>query len=167
MPALRGTYLLGTALALFFALILGQTPALAQGGLAPEDPMVRITAPPVEFEVSAVLAKVGKDVSKATGIKESLITYYWQTFDAIVYEGKDTKKPLFVDLYVPSFFSDDDVRQMMNAVADALVAHAGVERKWLFIHTHFPLPEQVYINGGITKYDTYRGKPIDASRVGE
>ena len=47
---------------------------------------------------------------------------------------------------------------MMNAVADALVDHAKAERKWVFIHTHFPLPEHVYIGGGIAKWDKYHGK---------
>jgi hypothetical protein len=139
-------------------------PAFASGGIDPADPMVRVTSPPVSFDAQKVLAAVSKDVSRATGIKESFITYYWQTFDNIVYEGKETDSPLFVDLYVPGFFSDDDVHGMLEAVADALVDHAGVERKWLFIHTHFPLPGQVYIGGGITEWDTYRGKPNNEPR---
>jgi len=138
--------------------------AQASGGIDPADPMVRVTSPPVNFDVQKVLAAVSKDVSRATGIKESFITYYWQTFDNTVYEGKETDKPLFVDLYVPGFFSDDDVHGMMNAVADAMVDHAKVERKWLFIHTHFPLPGHVYIGGGITNWDTYHGKPNTAPR---
>ena len=139
--------------------------AAASGGIDPADPMVRVTSPPVNFDVRAVLAAVAKDVSRATGIKESFITYYWQTFDNIVYEGKETDKPLFVDLYVPGFFSDDDVHGMMNAVADALVDHAKAERKWVFIHTHFPLPEHVYIGGGIAKWDRYHGKPSSEPRA--
>ncbi|WP_319468651.1 alpha/beta hydrolase [uncultured Pseudodesulfovibrio sp.] len=144
---------------LLAAIVLFQVPAMASGGIDPADPMVRVTSPPCDLDVNKVLAAVSKDVSRATGIKESFITYYWQTFDHIVYEGKETDRPLYVDLYVPGFFSDDDVKGMLNAVADALVDHAGVERKWLFIHTHFPLPEQVYIGGGIASWDTYRGKP--------
>lgn len=156
------------ALCIVAGVIDGASPALASGGIDPADPMVRVTSPPVDFDPQEVLAAVSKDVSRATGIKESFITYYWQTFDNIVYEGEETDKPLFVDLYVPGFFSDDDVHGMLEAVADALVDHAGVERKWLFIHTHFPLPEQVYIGGGITKWDTYRGKPNNEPRdIGE
>lgn len=136
---------------LFAAGLLFCQTAWSSGGIDPADPMVRITSPPVNFDTQNVLTAVSKDVSKATGIKELFITYFWQTFDNIVYEGKETDKPLFVDLYVPGFFSDDDVHGMMNAIADAMVDHVGVERKWLFIHTHFPLPEQVYIAGGITK----------------
>jgi esterase/lipase len=154
------------AIAMLMALYAFSSPsqASATGGIDPADPMVRITSPPVDFDIDAVMAAVGKDVSKATGIKESFITYFWQTFDSMVYDGKKTEKPLFVDLYVPSFFSDDDVHGMMNAVADALVDHAGVDRKWLFIHTHFPLPGQVYISGGITNWDTYRGFPNNKPR---
>jgi esterase/lipase len=140
------------------------SPALAQGSLAANDPMVRITSAQVDFDTSKALVKIGKDVSKATGIKESFITYYWQTFDTMVYDGKTTQKPLFVDLYVPSFFSDADVHKMLEAVANALVAHAKADRKWLFIHTHFPLPGQVYLGGGITNWDTYRGKPNNDPR---
>jgi pimeloyl-ACP methyl ester carboxylesterase len=154
--------------AVFFGLIgtvlLIHGPAQASGGIDPADPMVRVTSPPVDFDVQKVLAAVSKDVSRVTGIKESFITYYWQTFDHIVYEGNESDKPLFVDLYVPGFFSDEDVHGMMNAVADAMVDHAKVERKWLFIHTHFPLPEHVYIGGGIAKWDKYHGKPSTAPR---
>jgi len=145
---------------LLAALFWAPGPCRAQGGINPADPMVRITAPPsVKLKVDAVLAAVSKDVSRDTGIKESFITYYWQTFDTVVYEGKSTGKPLFVDLYVPGFFSDREVSTMLEAVADALVKHAGVEREWIFIHTHFPLPEQVYIGGGIARWEKYRGKP--------
>jgi len=157
----------GKYFVLFFllaAIMLFQVPAMASGGIDPADPMVRVTSPPCDLDINKVLAAVSKDVSKATGIKESFITYYWQTFDHIVYEGKESNKPLYVDLYVPGFFSDDDVRGMLNAVADALVDHAGAERKWLFIHTHFPLPGQVYIGGGVSNWDTYRGKPNNAPR---
>ena len=101
-------------LLLSVSLFLWQGTASASGGIAPEDPMVKITSAPTDLDVVSVLAAVGKDVSKATGISESFITYYWQTFDAIVYEGKKANRPLFVDLHVPSFFSDDDVQGMLG-----------------------------------------------------
>ena len=149
------------AAALFF---IWSNLAAASGGLDPADPMVRVTTTRVDLDVNAVLAAVSKDVSKATGLDESFITYYWQTFDTIVYEGQKTDKPVFVDLYVPSFFSDDDVHGLMNALAEALAAHAGVDKKWVFIHTHFPLPGQVYISGGITDWDVYRGQAKNEPR---
>ncbi|MBU4377598.1 MAG: hypothetical protein KJ724_00685, partial [Proteobacteria bacterium] len=124
---------------LIASVVLFQTAAVASGGIDPADPMVKITSPPRDLDVNKVLALVSKDVSKETGIKESFITYYWQTFDHAVYEGKENGSPTFVDLYVPGFFSDDDVHGMLNAIADALVKHAGAERNWVFIHTHFPL----------------------------
>lgn len=149
---------------LIASVVLFQTAAVASGGIDPADPMVKITSPPRDLDVNKVLALVSKDVSKETGIKESFITYYWQTFDHAVYEGKENGSPTFVDLYVPGFFSDDDVHGMLNAIADALVKHAGAERNWVFIHTHFPLPQQVYIGGAITSWDTYRGKPNNNPR---
>jgi len=137
-------------------------PAGAAGGIDPADPMVRITSPPTDLDVDAALVQVGRDVSAATGVDEKFITYFWQTFDAIIYDGGPSAKPLFVDLYVPGFFSDEQVQDMITAVADALVRHAGVERKWLFVHTHFPLQGQVYIGGELQHWDNYRGKS-DAS----
>ena len=152
------------ALWLFVFIFICLGAASGSGGLVPEDPMVRVSYVPTDLDVVSVLASVSKDVSKATGLKESFITYYWQTFDAIVYEGKNTDRPLFVDLYVPGFFSDDDVQGLMVALADALEKHTGVDKKWIFIHTHFPLPGQVYISGGVTDWDVYRGKPNNDPR---
>ncbi|MFW5837534.1 MAG: alpha/beta hydrolase family protein [Desulfovibrionaceae bacterium] len=131
--------------------------AIAEGGIDPADPMVRVTSPPTDLDVDAVLVKVGRDVSAATGVGEEFITYYWQTFDSVIYNGHPSKDPLFVDLYVPGFFSDEQVESMMLAVADALEKHAGVDKKWLFIHTHFPLQGQIYIGGAIQHWDNYRG----------
>ncbi|MGE4557542.1 MAG: alpha/beta hydrolase [Desulfovibrionaceae bacterium] len=139
--------------------------AYAEGGIDPADPMVRVTSPPgVDLDIDAVLAAVSKDVSKKTGIKESFITYYWQTFDTVIYEGKQTKKPLFVDLYVPAFLSQEDIEGVINAVADGLVEHAGAERKWIFIHTHYPLDGQVYIGGEIQRWDTDKDESAETPR---
>ncbi len=132
--------------------------AVASGGIDPADPMVRVTSPPTDIDVNAALIKVGHDVSAATGVDEKFITYYWQTFDNIIYNGEPSTAPLFVDLYVPGFFSDEQVESMITAVADALVAHTGIERKWLFIHTHYPLQGQIYIGGELQHWDNYRGR---------
>jgi len=143
---------------------LQATPVHAEGGILPEDPMVRITSPPTDLDVDRVLVEVGHDVSKATGVGEEYITYYWQTFDSVIYNGGPSSDPLFVDLYVPGFFSDEQVEQMMLAVADALEKHAGVDKKWLFIHTHFPEQGHIYIAGEVQHWDNYRGKNIRKSR---
>ena len=166
MPMTRKLSSVVAAVAFLVALhlFIFSVPAEAAGGLDPADPMVKITSMPVDLDKEAVLAEIGKDVSKATGIAENMITYYWQTFDTIVWNGEKTEKPFFVDLHVASFFSDELVQSVLNAVADALVDHAGADRKWLFIHTHFPLPGQVYIAGGITDWDTYRGQPNNDPR---
>ena len=105
MGRIKGLILSVVLVAVAGAVVFSHATARASGGIDPADPMVRVTSPPVNFDVRKVLAAVAKDVSRATGIKESFITYYWQTFDNIVYEGQETDKPLFVDLYVPGFFS--------------------------------------------------------------
>ncbi|WP_462324271.1 hypothetical protein [Desulfoplanes sp.] len=134
--------------------------AMADGGIDPADPMVRITYAKSDLDVPAVLAGVSRDVTASTGIEERFITYYWQTFDAIHCMGKPaTDKPMFVDLYVPGFFTDDQVSQLMTAIADSLKKRTGVDKEWVFIHTHFPLQGQVYISGHVEHWDNYRGRP--------
>ena len=124
---------------ILLVLALG-SPAWASGGLDPTDPMVRITAPKSVKNGAAVLAAVSRDVKAATGLGEEFVTYYWQTFEAIQCMGQAaTDKPLFVDLYVPGFFTDAQVGGMMTAIADSLAKHTGMDKKWVFIHTHFPL----------------------------
>ena len=130
----------------------------ATGGIDPADPMVRITYAKSDLDIQAVLAGVSRDVTASTGIEERFITYYWQTFDAIQCMGKPaTDKPLFVDLYVPGFFTDEQVSLMMTAIADSLEKRTGVDKEWVFIHTHFPLQGQVYISGHVEHWDNYRG----------
>ncbi|GFK95814.1 2,6-dihydropseudooxynicotine hydrolase [Fundidesulfovibrio magnetotacticus] len=134
--------------------------AAASGGIDPADPMVRITYPKSGLDVPAVLAAVSREVSKATGLGEEFVTYYWQTFDAVHAMGQPAKdKPLFVDLYVPGFFTDEQVGAMMSALADSLSKNTGLDKKWVFVHTHFPLQGQVYISGEVSRWDNYRGKP--------
>lgn len=134
--------------------------ALAEGGIDPADPMVRITYTKSNLDVPVVLAAVSREVSKSTGLGEELITYYWQTFDAVHCMGKPaTDKPMFVDLYVPGFMTDDMVAKMMTAIADSLAKNTGLDKKWVFIHTHFPQQGHVYISGEVSHWDNYRGKP--------
>lgn len=152
----------------FFAAVFasfGRSPAVARDGIDPADPMVRITYTKSSLDVPSVLAAVSRDVSKATGLGEELVTYYWQTFDFVHCMGKpSTDKPIFVDLYVPGFFTDEQVAMMMNAIADALAKHTGLDRKWVFIHTHFPLQGHVYINGEVSHWDNYHGQTAAPAR---
>ena len=161
-PALNRIALLAS---LVLAVLAWQAPALADGGLDPADPMVRITAPHLKVDAPAVLAGVSRDVSAATGLPEQVITYYWQTFDAIHCMGEPAPdKPVFVDLYVPGFFTDAQVAKVMTAIAESLAKRTGVSTEWVFIHTHFPLQGQVYISGHVDHWEHYRGQGADGPR---
>ncbi len=134
-------------------------PAKAASGIDPDDPMVRITYARSDLDVPKILAQLSREVTATTGIEERFITYYWQTFDAIHCMGEPvTDKPIFVDMYVPGFFTDQDVAGMMNAIADSLENLTGVDKEWVFIHTHFPLDGHVYISGSVAHWDNYRGQ---------
>jgi len=144
------------ACALFLALALFGWPlapaAQADQGLDPADPMVRITSAKTSMNVTAIMQAVGLDVGERTGIGPKLVTYYWQTFDAIVLAGEPSlDKPLFVDLYVPCFLAQAKVEEVLVALADSLAKHTGIAQKWIFIHTHFPKENQVYIDGQVMR----------------
>lgn len=134
-------------------------PAKAASGIDPDDPMVRITYARSDLDVPKILAQLSREVTATTGIEERFITYYWQTFDAIHCMGEPvTDKPIFVDMYVPGFFTDEDVAGMMTAIADSLENLTGVDKEWIFIHTHFPKQGHVYISGHVAHWDNYAGQ---------
>ena len=45
---------------------------------------------------------------------------------------------------------------------DPLAKNVGIDRKWVFIHTHFPNQGQVYISGQIQINDHYKGPENEA-----
>lgn len=157
--------LLFVVLSLLAGHLPGQGVAWAAGGIDPADPMVRITYARSDLDVPKVLAQLSRDVTAATGIDERFLTYYWQTFDAIHCMGEPAAdKPIFVDLYVPGFFTDQDVAGMMTAIANSLENLTGVDKEWVFIHTHFPLQGHVYISGKVEHWDNYRGQNDNSPR---
>ena len=116
------------------------------------DPMVRITSLPLGLDAKDVMAKVSADVSAATGIPQNMVTYFWQTFDAVycpVVRDEKTEKVIFVDLYVPIFMTDVQIGDMMTQLAIALAKHTGIAKEWVFIQTHFPKEGHVFISGKI------------------
>lgn len=131
------------------------TPAPAADGLLPGDPMVRITAPPaLRVDRAKVLDELGRDVSRDTGLDRSLLTYYWQSFDAINSMGKPVDdRPIFVDLYVPGFLADEMVARVMNSIATSLARQTGVDRKWVFVHTHTAEQGRVLLSGEVQHFD--------------
>ncbi|MFO1415461.1 MAG: lipocalin-like domain-containing protein [Burkholderiales bacterium] len=136
-------------------------PAVAGDGIAAGDPMVRITAPPsLRVDKAAVLDRLGRDVSRDTGLDRSLLTYYWQTFDAINSMGEAVdNRPLFVDLYVPGFMTDATVGKVMRAIASSLAQQTGVDRKWVFVHTHTAEQGRVLLSGDVQYFDRRDDKP--------
>ena len=79
-----------------------------------EDPMIRITSLPIKKNVDHVLAGISRDVSKEVGLSQDLITYYWQDFKAIDWNGRKTDNwPVFVDIYVAGFFKQEMIEKVM------------------------------------------------------
>ena len=103
------------------------------------DPMVKITSLPLEQDLNKILPLISLDVSEMTGLPESFITYYWSFFETIYCPGCENvgiKKPIFVDLYVPGFMSEEEIQTVMKSLAQAIENHTDYSKKDLFIHTH-------------------------------
>lgn len=127
-------------------------------GLYAADPMVKICGLPIDRDIDEVLAGISADVSRDTGIEEQYITYYWMSISNVICMGeKTTDHPVFVDLYVPGFFTNELIASMMNSLAAAIEEHVGIDREWVFIQAHFPNQGQVYLSGEIQIWDDYKG----------
>lgn len=101
--------------------------------------MIKITSLPFKGDLKKIMAEISNDVSKGTGLPETFITYYWQTFTEIYCpgcEGVGLKSIIFVDLYTPAFMTVDDRKNVMTSLALALEKHTPYTRKEVFIHTH-------------------------------
>lgn len=123
----------------------------ASGGFLPGDPMVRITAPPaLRVDVDSVLDRLSRDVSRDSGLDPKLLTYYWQRFEAINCMGKKAEgHPIFVDLYVPHFLTDAEITVIMHSIADSLTKSTGIDKKWVFVHTHTAEKGRVLLSGEV------------------
>lgn len=125
--------------------------AEASGGLLPGDPMVRVTAPPaLEVNVDAVLDRLSQDISRDSGLDRKLLSCYWQRFEAINCMGEKAEgHPIFVDLYVPNFLTDAEVSVIMHSIADSLARSTGIDKKWVFVHTHTAKKGRVLLSGEV------------------
>lgn len=127
-----------------------------QAEIVSNDPMVRITSLPLGLNAKEVMAKLSEDVSRDTGLSKNMVTYYWQTFDAVycpACEGAPKAIVIFVDLYVPGFMTDKQIAVLMTSLASSLEKHTGISREWVFIHTHFPKEGHIYISGKVVKWE--------------
>ncbi len=121
-----------------------------------DDPMVRITSMPLGLEVNEVMAGLSDDVSRDTGLDKNLMTYYWQTFDAVYCPAlKDAivQHPVFVDLYVPGFMTDEVIAGLMISLAASLEKRTAIPKEFVFIHTHVPKEGHIYIAGNVAKWE--------------
>lgn len=142
----------------------------ARAGIVPDDPMVRITSLPLGLNVNEIMAKLSKDVSRDTGLKENMVTYYWQTFDAEycpACDGASKNRVIFVDLYVPGFLTDKQIAGLMTSLAASLEKHTGTPKEWVFIHTHFPKEGHIYISGKVAAWDEIKGTDEKAPAPGK
>ncbi|MBU0972436.1 MAG: hypothetical protein KKC20_17435 [Proteobacteria bacterium] len=149
---------------LFFVLVSLQAPAVHAGSKVEGDPMIKITCLPIKQNLQEIMAKISADVSRDTGLEERFVTYYWQTFDAIYCPGcepANIKKPVFVDLYVPAFISEEDRKKIMTSLAIAIEKYTDYTRRDIFMHTHIAEKSQLFIMGNLVTNWKQVGGPDD------
>ena len=137
-----------------------------QAEIDAKDPMVKITSLPLGLNVNEIMVKLSDDVSRDTGIAKNMITYYWQTFDAIYCpSSKEPAKTniIFVDLYAPGFLSDKEVGAVMVSLANSIEKHTKVAKELVFIQAHVAKAEHVYISGKMAEWSDFTsGEKKDA-----
>jgi len=129
------------------------------------DPMIKITSLPFEGDLKSIMASISSDVSKDTGLPESLVTYYWQTFSQIYCpgcKGVGLDTVIFVDLYVPAFMTVAERGQVMASLATALGKHTPFTREEVYIHTHIAEKDQLYMSGNFVTNWNQVGGPDDS-----
>ena len=151
-----------TTLSLLVLILLLSSVCLFSDTKVTGDPMVKITSLPLEQDLNKILPLISLDVSEMTGLPESFITYYWSFFETIYCPGCENvgiKKPIFVDLYVPGFMSEEEIQTVMKSLAQAIENHTDYSKKDLFIHTHVADKYQLYIMGDVVTNWSQVGGP--------
>jgi len=129
------------------------------------DPMIKISSLPFDGDLKAIMASISADVSRDTGLPETFVTYYWQTFNEVYCpgcEGVGIKSVIFVDLYVPAFMTAEERKQVMISLATALDKHTPYTKEEVYIHTHIAEKDQLYIMGNIVTNWSQVGGPDDS-----
>ena len=124
--------------------------------------MVKITSLSLKQDLNEIIPLISQDVSEMTGLPEGFITYYWSYFETIYCPGCEDvgiKKPIFVDLYVPGFMSQEEIQTVMKSLAQAIENHTDYRKKDLFTHTHVAEKFQLYIMGDIVTNWSQVGGP--------
>jgi len=147
---------------IFSILILSSCMFFMAKDMSTADPMVKITTLPFTGELKDTMKSISTYVSAATGLSESFITYYWQSFDEIYCPGceeANIKSPVFVDLYVPAFISSDERKVIMVSIAEAIAKYTEYSLEEIFIHTHISQKDQLFISGDIVTNWSQVGGP--------
>ncbi len=149
-------------LSLLFVVLIFSSVCLFAETKVVGDPMVKITSLPIDGDLNEIMVLISKDVSEMTGLDENFITYYWAFFENIYCPGCEKvglKEPLFVDLYVPGFMSQEEIQIVMKSIAQAVENHTDYSKKDLFIHTHVADKYQLFIMGDLVTNWSQVGGP--------
>lgn len=155
---------------LFFAAVIFFTlsaalPLSAGNKITQGDPMVKITTLRTTIDLTTTMAKISEDVSDATGLPETFVTYYWQFFENTYCPGCEkagVKEVVFIDLYTPGFLTVDDRRIFMISLAQAIANNTPYSINDIYIHTHIADKHQLFIMGNIIRNWKQVGGPDDS-----
>lgn len=126
-------------------------------------PFIHIRSLPIAggFDGSRAVRAVSTEFSAATEIDERHVTVTWQTLDAGHYASAGetaatqpaASHPVLVELLAPDLNPQDRVEKMLEVVAGAVAAQAGVGVGNVFVEFRPARSRQIFEEGRLVDWD--------------
>ncbi len=146
---------------LILLIIAGTVFSVANAGDCWRDPLVKISILPNDIDVEDFLPKLSKDISDASGVPESGITVIWNEIPAkrMITGGKlgikneNEEHPVVVELNLAGFFTQEEIEETMEGIAESFEEHTNVDSKQVFIITTLQESGKVYVFDETMKWE--------------
>ncbi len=129
-------------------------------------PFVKISALPSQtFNVDEIMEAIENDLydPEKKILPKGSATFLWQRLDCITHTRENTAKqeslfefdpkkeefPIFIDLYLTTVFTYDEVAKVMKSIASTLSDKTSIDPKYVFIHAHIGTPGHVFISNDV------------------
>ena len=113
-----------------------------------------------DFRAADAVRTISAEFAAGAGVDEQHVTVTWQTFEPGHYASAGEtataqpvgSHPVLVELLAPDSNSGARIEQMLQVVAAAVAAQAGVEPGNVFVHFHPARSGQVFDRGEIVRW---------------
>ena len=125
-------------------------------------PFVHIRSLPVgtDFDAAEAVRTISAEFAAGAGVDEQHVTVTWQTFEPGHYASTGEtaaaqpagSHPILVELFAPDSNSEARIGRMLQVVAAAVAAQAGVEPGNVFVRFHAARSGQVFDRGELVRW---------------